>query len=319
MSKVALKQKISTIQNGKCVLSDDLLNELPELVDTDRIIPKAEGGTYSDENTRVVNPIAHMARHGNLRLRDEDLKDLKSKIDDREQMMKLRNKMANQLRACQRRTDDLHNDTIEFLEQSLVATDKTLKDRTKRIEKWVKQHKNEDKLIESALGVRSVGEKTIAYCIAYIDLEKADHASSLWAYAGLDKSSQNRYSKGTAGGGNKALRCALWNMAQSQVKGRGAYREVYDRTKERLSNSENMVDSRNTQGKLVNVAWKDTKPCHRDGAALRAIMKHFLADYWYVGRTLAGLRTDPLYVQEKLGHTGIIKPTERGWKLNYNG
>ena len=318
MGKAALKQKISTVQNGKCVLSNDLLSELPELVDTDRIIPKAEGGTYSDENTRVVNPIAHMARHGNLRLRDEDLKELKAMIDDREQVMKLRNKVANQLRACKRRTDDLLTDTLEFLEQNLVTTDKVLKDRTKRIEKWVKKHKNKDKLIESALGVQSVGEKTIAYCLAYIDLEKADHASSLWAYAGLDKSSQNRYSKGTSGGGNKSLRCALWNMAQSQVKGRGAYREIYDRTKERLSISENMVDSRNTQGKLVNVAWKDTKPCHRDGAALRAIMKHFLADYWYVGRTLAGLRTDPLYVQEKLGHTGIIKPTERGWKLNYN-
>ena len=319
MGKVALKQKISITQNGKCALSDDLLNELPELVDSDRINPKANGGTYSDENTRIVNPIAHMARHGNLRLREESLKDLKSKIDDREQMLKLRNKMANQIRACKRKTDDLHTDTIEFLEQKLAEINKTLKDRESRVWKWITKHKKEDRLIESALGVRSVGEMTVAYCIAYIDLEKADHASSLWAYAGLDKSSQNRYSKGTAGGGNKSLRCALWNMAQSQIKGRGAYREVYDRTKERLSKSENMVDSRNTQGKLVNVAWKDTKPCHRDGAAVRAIMKHFLADYWYVGRTLAGLRTDPLYVQEKLGHTGIIKPTERGWKLNYKG
>ena len=317
MGKVALKQKISIVQNGKCALSGDLLNELPELVDSDRINPKANGGTYSDENTRIVNPIAHMARHGNLRLREESLKDLKSKIDDREQMLKLRNKMANQIRACKRRTDDLHTDTIEFLEQKLAEINKTLKDRESRVWKWITKHKKEDRLIESALGVRSVGEMTVAYCIAYIDLEKADHASSLWAYAGLDKSSQNRYSKGTAGGGNKSLRCALWNMAQSQIKGRGAYREVYDRTKERLSKSENMVDSRNTQGKLVNIAWKDTKPCHRDGAAVRAIMKHFLADYWYVGRTLAGLRTDPLYVQEKLGHTGIVKPTERGWKLNY--
>jgi transposase len=258
-----------------------------------------------------------MMRHGNLRLRSEDLKELKAMIDDREQVMKLRNKMANQLRAYKRRTDDLLTNTSDFLTEQLLVTEKVLKDRTKQVEKWIKKHKDEDRLIGSALGVRSVGAKTVAYCIAYIDLEKANHASSLWAYAGLDKPSHGRYTKGKAGGGNKTLRCALWNMADSQMKGSGAYRGVYDRTKERLSKSEKMVDSRNTQGKLVNVAWKDTKPSHRHGAALRAIMKHFLADYWFVGRTLLGLPTNPLYVQEKLGHTGIIKPTERGWKLKY--
>jgi hypothetical protein len=95
----------------------------------------------------------------------------------------------------------------------------------------------------------------------------------------------------------------------------GAYREVYDRTKLRLSVSEKVVKTRNTQGHLVESAWKDTKPSHRHGAALRAVMKHILADYWLVGRTLLNLSTVPLYAEAMLGHTHIIDPEARGWKF----
>jgi hypothetical protein len=106
----------------------------------------------------------------------------------------------------------------------------------------------------------------------------------------------------------------LYTMADSQVKCRGPYREIYDRVKDRLSISEKVVRSRNTQGKEVEVAWKDAKPSHRHGAALRAVMKHFLADYWMVGRTLAGLDTSPLYPEAMLGgNHRTIMPYERGW------
>jgi hypothetical protein len=60
--------------------------------------------------------------------------------------------------------------------------------------------------------------------------------------------------------------------------------------------------------------WKDTKPCHRHGAAIRKLIKHLLADFWFVWRNLEGLPTRPLYVEEYLGHTGIIRPEERGWR-----
>lgn len=317
MSKEGLKNTISEKQNGECALTGETLRERTELFDTDRKKPKAEGGIYTGENTRVVTPVAHMARHGNLRVRSEGLTELKALVDDKEQMLKLRNKINNQILAYERRTDDMTPDTLNFLQEQIKRTDSELKDRVKRVEKWVDKRKNSDPLVAATLGVKSVGAQTVAYCIAYIDLAKARHASSLWAYAGLDKASHERYTKGEASGGNKALRCALWNMADSQMKGNGAYRPVYDATKARLAASEKMTKSRNTQGKLVEVLWKDTKPSHRHGAALRAVMKHFLADFWYVGRTLMGLPTDPLYVESMLGHTSIIRPMERGWKINY--
>jgi len=315
MAKEKLKGRIKKKQNGECALSGDPLPERSSLFDTDRINPKANGGIYTDENTRVVDPIAHMKRHNNYRVREEDLLILKARVDDREQVLKFRNKLANQLRALDRRTDDLLEETIEFLNKELAEAEEVLKDRTKRVEAWIKEHKDKDPLIVSALGVKGVGPMTVAYCYCYIDLSKAQYPSSLWKYTGLDRPSHDRYSKGETSGGNKKLRCALWNMAESQVKTGGAYRQDYDNRKAKQSANKEKVKSYNTQGKLIKCAWKDTKPSHRHGDAERKIMKLFLAHWWVVGRKLLGLPTRDEYVREKLGHTNIILPADRGWKF----
>jgi hypothetical protein len=104
-------------------------------------------------------------------------------------------------------------------------------------------------------------------------------------------------------------------MAESFIKSRNVYRDIYDRTKQDLSVSEKTVESRNTQGKLITCMWKETKPSHRHGAAIRKMIKHFLADFWYVWRTVEGLDTPMLYPEAKLGHKGIVKPDERGWEF----
>lgn len=288
----------------------------PRMIDTHRPVPKADGGTYVDGNVVLKSPVEHMEEHGNLRLREDSLDEIKTLVDDREQFMKLFYKVNNQLLAYQRGTDNPSELTVGRLEEEVEKVGEWLKGSEKLIEVWVKEHRKEDVIIDMAMNVHGLGKMTIAYLMVYVDLEKARHASSLWSYAGLHCSSGDRYTKGVAGGGNKTLRTALWRTADSMMKTRGAYREVYDRTKARLSVSEKIVKSRNTQGKLVEVPWKDTKPGHRHGAALRAMMKHLLADYWFVGREARDLDTTPLYVEERLGHQGIIRPTERGWVVS---
>lgn len=313
MSKENLKQHIAPNQQGLCALSGDLLPEDPSLLDTDRILERYRGGTYTLENTRIVTPRAHMERHGNLREREDWLEQLKSMMDDRRQVMKLQTKMNNQLLAYRRMTDERNPETEGFLLEQLETVNKRLADIDKDVTKHMRQA--DDPLVKAALGVPSVGPITVAGLTIYVDLEKARSASSLWKYVGLHAPSHSRYQKGEAGGGNKTLRTMVWNTANSMTKNRNCpYREVYDRTKARLSQSENITQTRNTQGQLVSCAWKDTKPGHRHGAALRAVMKHFLADYWFVGRELRGLDTRPLYVEEYLGHESIIRPEERGWK-----
>ena len=61
--KEVLKQRIRTKQNGVCSISANTLAKETRLFDTDRIIPKAKGGIYTDENTRVLEPVEHMKRH----------------------------------------------------------------------------------------------------------------------------------------------------------------------------------------------------------------------------------------------------------------
>ena len=313
MSKEVLKQNLAPTQANLCAISGVPLRDDPSLLDTDRIFERFKGGEYTLENTRIVTPRAHMERHGNLRERPEWMDELKSIMDDRRQTMKLKQKMENQLLAYERYTDEPNPSTVEFLTESVDPLKKRLAKIDRKVEKHMRQ--SEDPLVKAALGVRKCGPITMAGMIFYVDLEKAQSASALWSYAGLHTASHQRYQKGKAGGGNKTLRTMLWNMANSMVKDMDCpYREVYDRTKDRLAESEKITKTRNTAGDWIECAWKDTKPSHRHGAALRAVMKHFLADYWFVGRELRGLSTRPLYVEEQLGHTGIVKPAERGWE-----
>lgn len=315
MSKVSLKQSYIEEKGRICALcGQPILGDEYYDMDTDRIVPKAESGDYEKENYRVAHPECHMKRHGTFRDRPKAEDDLKEKVDDREQVMKLCFKINNQVMACKRNTDYLSQDTLSFLESHLKDVEKYLNDKEKDIKKAVKELSEVDPFMKSVLSVKGIGEMTAALCYVYIDLEKAKSASSLWSYAGLHASSENRYEKNKSSGGNKSLRTGLYRMAQAQVKLDGAYREVYDRAKAKKEKSEEIVRSRNRQGKMQEVAWKDTMKSHRHGHAMRAIMKHFLADYWLVGRTLSGLSTSPLYAEAvlKSGHRTIM-PEERGW------
>lgn len=287
-------------------------------MDTDRIIPKAQGGSYAEKNYRIAHPACHMKRHGTYRERPKLLDELKALVDDREQIMKTFHKINNQMLAYRRRTDFLNPETLEFLSIETSRLKEVLGERSRDLKKLIKEIVATDKLAKAAMGVKGIGPVTVAYCLNYIRLEKARHASSLWSYAGLDKPSHKRYEKNISGGGNKSLRKQLFTMADSQMKGRNkgsAYGDIYDKAKAKKEQSLAMVKSRTRQGQLIETMWRDAMPSHRHAHALRMIMKHFLADYWFVGRTISGLPTDPLYAESVLkdGHRTIM-PEERGWK-----
>jgi len=311
MTKIALKTKLRKNQNGFCSISAKQLAKETKLFDTDRIKPKAKGGIYTDENTRVLNPVEHMKRHFIYRERTPELTQLKVLIDGREQIRKLMNSLNNRLLAAKRQTDQMDAITETWIKLQVKEVTKQLGKQDRRIEKYLKGL--ELPIIKAALSIKGLGSMTVAYMLVYIDISKAQYASSLWKYVGFDKPSYDRYTKGESGGGNKTLRTVLYTMADSMIKTRAIYRDVYDAEKNKLENSMKVTKSRNTQGKLIECTWSETKPCHRHGAAIRKMIKHFLADYWFVARTIAGLPTPDLYAEAKMGHTGIVKPVERGW------
>ncbi len=352
MGKREMKRRLAAEQGGECALTGESLATDQSLNDTDRELPKVEGGIYTDENTRVVEPVAHQKRHGHYRPRDPEFESLKTLFDDRAQTMKLALKIGNQLKAYDRRVDHKEPEVEAFLQETLVPVEKRLGKITRVIEKAVKAM--DDPLINAAFKVLGLGPVTIGALTVYVDLERracllckrdiyrceairampakdrrkdekvcagngetidgCSSPSALWAYVGLDKPSYERHVKGKEGGGNKTLRTILWNAANVMMKLRvSGYRPIYDRIKGRLEISEKIVVSRNTQGNKVEVAWKDTKPSHRHGAALRVVMKHILVDYWLVGRELKGLPTRTIYAEAMLGHTHIETPADHGW------
>lgn len=288
----------------------------PELLDVHRKTPRAKGGRYEKKNCVVLTPVEHQKEHGTYRQREEMMDKLKSLVDHRGQLLKLRNKINNQMLAFQRGTDVDAAETVGMLKEESERFSKMEKKAEGAIKKHVKaMDLAGDLLVRSAFGVRGLGEVTLASMMVYIDISKARHPSSLWKYAGYHCASHERYKKNEAGGGNKTLRCALFNFADSQIKTKGAYRQVYDNVKSRLEVSEKRTMTK-VAGKVGahEVMWKDASKGHRDGAARRAMAKHLLADYWYVARTIAGLDTNPTYAEAQLGMSHkTIDPEARGW------
>lgn len=308
------KKEIIEQQDGLDAYTGEVLPEKESLTDMHRPSGRAAAGeTYDEGNAPVLLPQVHMEEHGILRLREESLEELKTLVDDRKVFMKTRNAIANKLLAYERKTDHMNEETVDGLKVTMKVAQEYLDERTKRVVRWIKEHRKEDTLIDVAMNVFCLGAMTVAGLTVYIDLEKAQYASSTWKYTGLDKPSYERYTKGEASGGNKTLRTILYNAACAQMKLKGPYREDYDRVKDRLSFSEKETKSNTTQGARKKMMWKDTKPSHRHGAALRKVMKLILVHYWKVGRILRGLPTPAPYVEAQLGHTHIIEPEERGW------
>lgn len=311
--KKALKEEKIKEQGGKDAITGAVLPKKLHLVDTHRIVPRSKGGTYRDkENVQVILPETHMKEHGTFRERAPWMNDLKTLMDARKQILKTKMSAENRIRSYQRNTDHLDEVTLNWLELLLGTINKQLKAKDREIEKFMK--KLDNPFAKAAMAVKGVGPISVAYLLVYIKIEEAEYASSIWKYVGYDKAANARYTKGESGGGNRNLRTAMFVLGTSMIKTKSAYVEIYNNEKAKLANSNLMTRSYNGKKQLVEMAWKDTALQHRNMAAIRKMMKHFLADVWKVWRTLEGLPTPYLYVQEKMGHTGIIKPEDRGWK-----
>ena len=315
MSKnTVIDTKILKNKKNICEITGAELEDAPELKDVDRIVPKRDGGTYDQDNIRIVDPTARMILQETYRKREGKYDELKGLIDDRSQIIKLLVKIGNQILAYKRRTDHPSHLSIEILEEASQAPIRRKKELDKEITSLIHSMKKEDALINATLNIKGVGEITVAHMTAYFNLEEAEYPSSLCSYCGYDKANHERYIKGQSSGGNKTLRAIFYNMATSMIKHKAPYAEkIYYPEKLKLENSHKITKSRNTQGKLVECMWKDTKAGHRHGAALRKMIKIFLHHYWLVGRLILNLPTREPYVQEKLGHKNIITPKDMGW------
>jgi hypothetical protein len=315
MSKTNLKEAARERQNNASDVSGAPLPDDNSLIDTHRPVSRVEGGDYTPDNTKVLLPTEHRDLHGNTpRIDDPALVDLRAIMEDYRRCMKLRMMVNNQKLAVERHMDEITPE-IEEMYDIILEEIGTRENYFKRA--GVKQLDKVDlPIVKAMLEIRGVGPITAAEIVTKIDINLAETPSSLWAYVGLDGESRDRYTKGVKGGGNKHLRSVLYNLATSFMRnGNEDYRAVYDRRKRKTENSKKTVMHKHRAHEpYKETAWKDVNPGRRHNDALRIMIKHFLSDLWFVWRKLEGLPTERPYVEEHLGHSGIISPEERGWK-----
>ncbi|MEE9173899.1 MAG: hypothetical protein V3U30_02860 [Thermoplasmata archaeon] len=134
------------------------------------------------------------------------------------------------------------------------------------------------------LEIRGIGGVLASGLLSTFEPEKAPHASSYWAFAGLVPGM--KLEKGTVAPYSRGAKTLAWKVADSFMKQRTPiYRPLYDEAKKEY------------------LAREWTKG-HAHYAALRKVAKEFLRRFWLVSREASGLPTDEPYAVAILGHTG---------------
>lgn len=328
MAKEKIKDKAAERQDGKSSTGADLpLDEkgklIHRLVDTHRPIHKKDGGIY-DLNTEVMNAVEHQAEHGNTPwLNDPELIVLRAIMEDYRTCMKARMKIHNQRLAVARRMDEVTPEIEEMFEITLDE----IAPREAHFKKMaVKQLAKVSMPIAAIMqNIHGVGPISTAESITLLNIQIADTPSDFWKFIGYHCPAGERYVKGVKGGGHKHLRTVYYNLGMSLIRaGNPDYREPYDRRKAKQQINEREVmhthrlKGENGRSQFIKkmTPWKDVSDRHRHMDALRYMNKAFLADLWFVWRTISGLPTRDLWIKEHGGHeSAMILPRERGWEF----
>lgn len=170
---------------------------------------------------------------------------------------------------------------------------------------------------EWLLAQRGLGPTMAAVIISSFDINRANTASALWAVSGLNvvDGKAPRPTKGEKLKYNAWLRTKMVGvMAGNFLKTGSSWRQFYDDYKHRKQTQIVPVCAAcegvgrkgkelcsNCKGGKSPAPWGKSDG-HRHNAALRYMVKMFLAELYVQWRTLEGLPVRPSYQEEYLGH-----------------
>ena len=188
-----------------------------------------------------------------------------SLISFRHQLRKARIAFGNRLAST---SEDAHE--AELLRHLYGA----FLDLEQAVSEQLFQQLQRNALYRSLTGLRGIGPSLAAELVSRIDLARAPSVRCLWRYAGLGvrDGRAERLVRGKKSAFNRKLRAACFVLATSLLRCRSPYAEEYYRTK----------------SIYVGRGW--TK-AHAHRAAVRRMLKLFLAHLWEYGRRLQGLPT----------------------------
>jgi hypothetical protein len=193
-------------------------------------------------------------------------------------------------------------------DEATLAVIQKWQDRFQELEKELDEDINalvdDCPIIDRLCELKGIGKILAAKLVAMIDIEKADTVSALWRYAGYGviDGERERPQKGEKLHYNARLKTTCYLIGSSFLRCGSDYRRVYDSAKE-----------------YYEANRTDWTKAHRHNAAMRKMIKTFLAHLWLVWRELEGLSTRSLYVNDRLDHGHYYTPQEFGWKTDPEG
>lgn len=220
---------------------------------------------------------------------------LRALADLREGLQKTRVAFQNRIDAIERGADQADARTLEIL--------RFWKERLEEIEGVVSadiaELSQSIPIIQRMIAVKGCGLILAARIVAHIgDIRRFPTVSKLWRFAGyavIDGRAE-RMRKGEKAHYNRRLKVACWVLASSLIRSDGPYRVEYDRAREHYDRT--------------HPEWSAD---HKHKAAMRKVIKLFLAHLWEAWRELEGLDIRPPYALERLGHTTMKSRFEYGW------
>lgn len=152
----------------------------------------------------------------------------------------------------------------------------------------------------SLLSVRGIGPSLAYSFLSSLPSDRCtfDTVSRLWRYCGyavVDGRAERRQ-RGKKNHFNSRLRSICYTIGTMLIKKDSPYRAVYD-------DARRVYDERGF------------KPRHAHMAALRKVIKLWLAHAWEVWRRIDGLPVQPAYIfSQESGHT-YLAPEDFGWEV----
>ena len=156
----------------------------------------------------------------------------------------------------------------------------------------------DSQIIQRMCAVKGVSFTLAAKVVSLIDIQRASNVSSLWRYAGyaVVDGKRERMHKGEKSHYNRRLKTACFQVAESFLKSRSPYSNVYYEAKKYY---------------LANRPDWTKNHCHL--AAMGKMIKVWLSHVFLIWRQLEGLPVNEPYVISHMGHVDYITPQEMGW------
>lgn len=222
---------------------------------------------------------------------------VRSLVDLRDMtIQKSRKGFGNRVLAVEQGRDKMDEQQLELVKRWFDRFDSLENDIDREIRALVK----DDRVIESMVSVKGVGLMLAAKVASMIDIDRAPTVSALWRYAGyaVIDGEREKMTKGEPAHYNRRLKTTCYLVGTSFLKSNSPYRKIYDAARDYYASNR-----------------PDWTKAHQHNAAMRKMIKVWLAHLWEVWRTLEGKPVRNLYVNEQLGHEHYYSPQEYGWKF----